>query len=38
MVGVFLSSEDETDAVSETLCSVAFRILDDGQNPKTQYF
>jgi hypothetical protein len=26
----------ETDPVSETLCSLVFWILDDGQNPKTQ--
>jgi hypothetical protein len=26
----------ETDPVSETLCSLVFRIPDDGQNPKTQ--
>jgi hypothetical protein len=24
----------ETDPVSETLCSLIFRILDDGQSPK----
>jgi hypothetical protein len=26
----------ETDPVSETLCSLVFRILEDGQNPKMQ--
>jgi hypothetical protein len=26
----------ETDSVSETLCSLVFRIPDDGQSPKTQ--
>jgi hypothetical protein len=28
----------ETDPVSETLCFIGFRILDDGQSPKTQQF
>jgi hypothetical protein len=28
----------ETYPVSETLCSLVFRIPDDGQSPKTQQF
>jgi hypothetical protein len=28
----------ETNPLSETLCSLVFRILDDAQSPKIQYF
>jgi hypothetical protein len=28
----------ETDSVSETLCFLVSRILDDGRSPKTQQF
>jgi hypothetical protein len=34
----FLHLKMETDPVSETLCFLAFRILDDGQNPEPQWF
>jgi hypothetical protein len=32
------SPEMETDPVSETLCFLVFRIPEDGQSPKIQYF
>jgi hypothetical protein len=33
---VVVDVRTETDPLSETLCSLAFRIQDDGQSPKTQ--
>jgi hypothetical protein len=33
-----ITEKYETDPVSETLCFLSFRVMDDGQSPKTQYF
>jgi hypothetical protein len=36
-VGVFHPHlRTETDAFSKMLCSIDFRVLEDGQSPKTQ--
>jgi hypothetical protein len=37
-VDVSTHLKTETHPVSETLCFIASRILDDGQSPQTQYF